>query len=720
MRSLYFLFLIMPGILMAQNPVSKDSVAMTGNLKNVTILGGDQGLLTHLPGSVTQIDQKQLNEMMPHSGNEVLKRVPGLHVVEEEGAGMRINIGIRGLDPDRSRTLLIMEDGIPVSLNPYGENEMYYTPQIDRMSGVEVLKGSGQVLYGPQTIGGVVNYLTADAPEKPSLKLRFMGGSGLNFNGFASFGTTYKNTGIVISYLRRQAENMGPLRFRVDDVNVKFNFKLSQKSNLLFKAAYFNEVSNATYIGITQTMYDAGGQDFVRLAPDDKLNVKRFSGSAIYSLKISPKWEFKAIAFAYQTTRNWRRQDFLLQPGANMSGVVWGDSAVSGGAIFMQNSTTHRNRTYQVWGAETKVGGTFRLGRVHNRLDAGIRYVGEDAIEAQLRGGNPQAAGGSLTNLEHRPGHGLSVYAQDKAFLGKRVTLTFGVRGEFYWFAREIQRTASKDTLIRNNSFTAAVIPGLGLNYQPHKNLNVFAGVHRGFAPPRLKDAISVNGEVYQLNPETSWNYELGSRLAFNDFVRAEITGFYMDFANQVIPVSQSSGGAGAGFVNGGKTRHAGVEMGLSWDISRLISREGWQVSGDVNFTFADSRFNSDRRISAGVDTINVRGNFTPYAPRFLANASVTVETPVGLGIRLAGLYTGAQFGDALNTVAPSANGRIGRIDDYFLMDGSVWYRVPKIFTTLRFSVKNMTNERYIVSRRPQGIRVGLPMWIMGGFEFNF
>jgi Fe(3+) dicitrate transport protein len=73
-----------------------------------------------------------------------------------------------------------------------------------------------------------------------------------------------------------------------------------------------------------------------------------------------------------------------------------------------------------------------------------------------------------------------------------------------------------------------------------------------------------------------------------------------------------------------------------------------------------------------------------------------------------------------LNTVAPSPNGRVGRIDDYFLMDGSAWYKIPKIFTTFRFSVKNMTNERYIVSRRPQGIRVGLPVWLMGGFEFNF
>lgn len=700
--------------------VISDTVEISKTLNQVTVTGEDLGSFTHLPGSVKQIGIEEITRMMPHSGNEVMKKVTGLNVVEEEGAGLRMNIGIRGLDPDRSRTVLVLEDGIPVSLNPYGENELYYTPPIDRMSGVEVLKGSGQILFGPQTIGGVVNYLTADPTAKPSLKVRFMGGRGLHFNGFAQFSTSFKNTGITISYLRNQADNMGPTRFRLNDFNLKLKTAISKKSELVFKGGFYQERSNSTYIGITQTMYDAGGQDYVRMAPDDELKVSRYSASLAYSYKISRNVVFSATAFGYTTRRDWRRQDFVTKPGTNMSGTIWGDTTVTGGAVYMQKSATHRNRQFNVLGAEAKFSGVYGLGKMRNKFDVGVRYMHEKAFEQQLKSSKPDAASGALTNMEERPGQAISVYGQNKMFIRENLTLTVGVRGEFYHFSRNIFRTSSKDTLIQNEQFTAGFIPGAGINYRLGKSANLFAGVHRGFAPPRVKDAISNNGEVYQLKAENSWNYELGARIKLRDYLMAEVTGFYMDFSNQVIPVSQSSGGSGAGLVNGGATRHIGAETGIVFMAGKLFKSENWILNLDVNFTFTDSRFSADRRITSGADTVNIRQNFTPYAPRVLLNSSLTFQAPFGLGARLTAFYTGKQFADEENTVMASADGRVGEIPAYFLMDGSLWYTVPKSFTTFRLSVKNMTNNRYIASRRPQGIRVGLPVWITGGFEFSF
>ena len=87
----------------------------------------------------------------------------------------------------------------------------------------------------------------------------------------------------------------------------------------------------------------------------------------------------------------------------------------------------------------------------------------------------------------------------------------------------------------------------------------IFGGIHRGFAPPRVKDAISNNGEVYNLDPELSWNSELGFRSQFDEILKLEVTGFYMDFSNQIIPISESSGGSGSGVINGGSTVHTGI-----------------------------------------------------------------------------------------------------------------------------------------------------------------
>ena len=82
----------------------------------ILVLGKSDRIFTRVPGSAAFINSKELTSINPISGNEVFRRVPGLHVVDEEGVGMRANIGIRGLDPDRSRSVLILEDGIPASI----------------------------------------------------------------------------------------------------------------------------------------------------------------------------------------------------------------------------------------------------------------------------------------------------------------------------------------------------------------------------------------------------------------------------------------------------------------------------------------------------------------------------------------------------------------------------------------------------------------------------
>ena len=185
----------------------------TVKVSEVTILGSEQHskLSTNIPGSVSKVSAKQIRLLMPVNGNEVFRRVPGLNVVDEEGLGFRANIGIRGLDPDRSRSVLILEDGVPMALAPYGEPELYYTPVMDRMAGVEVLKGSGQIQYGPQTIGGVINYLTADATTTALTTVKLHGGQRGYFSGLASYGSTFGNTGQIVTYLHKRAGNLGPV-----------------------------------------------------------------------------------------------------------------------------------------------------------------------------------------------------------------------------------------------------------------------------------------------------------------------------------------------------------------------------------------------------------------------------------------------------------------------------------------------------------------------------
>jgi Fe(3+) dicitrate transport protein len=714
-------------------------------LEQVIVSGSRVGLLRYLPGSASIVTAQEIKTTMPMSGNEIFRNMSGVHVVEEEGAGLRINIGIRGLDPDKSRNVLVLEDGIPVALAPYGEPEMYFTPNIDRMSGVEVLKGNGSILFGPQTIGGVVNYLTADAPKEASGNVSFRTGDFGFYNTNLGYGNTINHTGFQFNYTRKQAENFGPTSFLFNDINTKIQTNFSPLSQLTFKLGIYDESSNSTYVGITQPMFDFGGLDYVRLAPDDVLNVRRYSASASHKYLLAEGLQLNTTIFGYTTTRNWNRQDFTYNANAsNLTGEMHGFEDEIEGAIYLRNSTGQRNRQFEVAGVEPRLSYRYSLGNKEARLDAGARYLYEKAFEQRVNGTVAGVLSGNLADDETRTGNAVSTHLQHKLLFNDKLSLTAGARSESVRYEREIMRVASKDTLIIAQSKAFALIPGAGLNYNITENFGTFAGIHRGFAPPRIKDAISNSGVDLQLEAEKSWNYELGIRAVLAG-INIEATAFYMDFSNQVIPVSESSGGAGTGYINGGATLHRGVEASVQIPFSGFLP-QGWDAGIVWNGTYVNSVFASDRYVLAktainkSLDNVyvNVNGNKTPYAPDITMASALMIETPWGIGGKISGNYIGTQYTDALNTEdiyewidlqkqdvdykysQATASGRIGKLNPYLVANAAIWYNHQKSGLGVNLCVKNLTNERYIVSRRPQGIRAGMPRFVSAGITYNF
>jgi Fe(3+) dicitrate transport protein len=715
-------------------------------MEQVVVSGSRIGMLRYLPGSAAVVTGSQLKAVAPLTGNEVLRTIAGIHVVDEEGAGLRTNIGVRGLDPDRSRAVLVLEDGIPVALGPYGEPEMYYTPSIDRMAGIEVLKGSGSILFGPQTIGGVINYITADPPAESSGIASFSGGQGSHYTGQLGYGNTYGNTGFIVNYLRRQATNLGPTEFALNDFNGKFRFNSSPRSEIMVKLGIYDEGSNSTYVGITQYMYDAGIYDYSRVVPDDHLAVRRYSLGISHNFMASDNFRFTTTAFAYTTTRNWRRQDFTHNPEAsNLTGISWGNGDIPGGGLYLRNSTGNRNRQFEVAGIETRFNYRYAWAGMNNMLDWGGRLLYERAYEQRVNGSDAGAISGDLRDEEIRTGHAVSSWAQNKLFVSDRLSFTTGLRAEFIEYERNILRSNFTDVSIMNNTRVAELIPGMGANYNFNDQTGLFAGIHRGFAPPRIKDAIGSDGTDLQLDAEKSWNYEIGMRAGLSTVAAFEMTFFRMDFSNQVIPVSESSGGAGTGYINGGRTMHHGVEGDLIIYISEFTGMRDNLILG-MNSTLSRSVFAGDRYVKQcshqngeGMEEtwINVNGNHTPYSPGVLASGFIQYEGAGGYGFRLGGTFTGRQYTDVLNTgnvtewfehagnnpghnyVQATASGQIGMLPSVYIMNASAWYNLGSGIR-LNMTVKNIFNERYITTRRPQGIRVGLPRMVSAGVSYNF
>lgn len=686
----------------------------------LTVLGEGAGGLARLPGSGAVISPEVIAEVRPFSATELLRSVPGVHIQEEEGAGFRANIGVRGLDPDRSRTLLVLEDGIPVALNPYGEPELYYTPPIDRMARVELLKGSGSILHGPQTIGGVLNFVTPDPPATPGWRAAVGGGSGGFQRGQLQAGGRSGNAGIIGLASYRRADDLRGLNFKQVDLLMKASLQLGERDAVGLKVGVYDESSNSTYVGLTDSLFRASPLGYP--GRDDLLQVRRVTASISHQRALGRTATWRNVAYAFTTVRDWSRQNYGYNASRN--------------ALLFTQGTGNRNRRFEVAGIESRLRTETSVGT----FEGGVRGHVESARDQFLTGTSATARSGALRDDEARRGVALALFGQQQLDATPQLRITPGVRVEHFRFERHILRTRvarttptgttnlPEDVDIRSDDGMTVVIPGLGASWFGGPAWTLFAGVHRGFAPPRTKDAFvqpdgplpvgaSVSDPVsLQLDAERSWNMEVGVRARPLAGVALEVTAFRLDFSNQIITPSLSSGNVSqAALANQGATRHEGIEASVSSEGARLANlplRVGAQV------TLVNARFSRDRFLAQGGDTVNVRGNRLPYAPAHTLAAHAALGSAEGGLLRVDWSYIGEQFSDNFETRAGSADGRLGAIPSQQIWTLTASSRIPGTRSILVASVKNLFDRTYIASRRPEGIKPGMPRTIQIGIEY--
>ena len=664
-----------------------------------------------IPGSVDFIDARTLEQSRAFSATEVLRKVAGINVRDEEGMGLRPNIGIRGLNPTRSSKVLLLEDGIPLTYAPYGDNASYYHPPIDRFESVEVLKGSGQILYGPQTVGGVINYITPTPPSQREASVAITGGNHHYFNGHLSYGDAVGNTGLLFGFTRKQGKgSRDNVRTGLNDFNFKSITTFSDQQALTFKFNYYGEDSNVAYSGLRENEFTENPRQ--NPFRNDFFYGDRFGASVTHTFVFHPDIALTTNLYGSYFRRHWWRQSSNSNERPN-------DSAdpLCGG---MQNLNTTcgnqgRLRRYIFAGVEPRLQVTKRLFGRRNELAVGFRGHFEDQERQQKNGDRPTSRDGLVVENNERRNQAYSGFVQNRFFFGN-FTVTPGVRIEHVKYQRtnRLLDVAGKTTVTQ-------LVPGLGLSYAPSSKLTVFAGVHRGFAPPRTEDIInnSTGGSI-DLAPELSWNYEIGLRANPHPAFRMEATFFRMDYENQIVPASLA-GGVGSTFTNGGQTLHQGLELSGGFDTAPVLKRRyNFYLRGALTFLpvadFKGIRFSS----VPGFSTTSVSGNRLPYAPKQLLNASFGYSHSAGLDTFLEAVHVGSQFGEDLNRISPlTANGQTGLLPGYTIWNATANYQVERLRTTLFITGKNLFDHLYIADRA-RGLLPGPPRGVQVGVKYKF
>src|SRR5688572_16162133 len=277
----------------------------------VTVVGGEligsEAMLRRTPGSYDVLTRAALDRSRVFTTSEALRKVPGVTVRDEEGVGLRPNIGLRGLNPTRSTKLLLLEDGMPVTYAPYGDNASYYHPPIERFDRIEVLKGSSQIAYGPVTLGGVVNYITPDTPSRTALALDLTAGNRDYVNGGASVGGRWRNAGFFGHAVRKQADGSREnIESALTDVLGKSTWNVGGTHYLTAKANYYGEDSQVTYSGLRESEYRADPRQ--NAFANDHFDGRRFGASASYQALLWSRVAATVQAYGSAFSRDWWRQ----------------------------------------------------------------------------------------------------------------------------------------------------------------------------------------------------------------------------------------------------------------------------------------------------------------------------------------------------------------------------------------------------------------------------
>lgn len=655
----------------------------------VVASAGDDYAIAQHTGAVSIVSAEQIEMIQPRSTEDILKRVPGVYVKPEEESAIVVNVGIRGLSSADYKTT-VLEDGVPVAPGLFVGNARYYNPRASRIDSVEVLKGSAALRYGPGNIGGVINYRTKQPKDGISIDTSI--GSWDTYRTTVELGGSSPNKDSVFGAILSHEKSDGFMGkgYESKDAVIKAGTAIGDNQTIGVKFTHYENDANISYRGVFLNEYN--NKSDRNPAPDDYFLTERQSFDINHRWDITDGMRLDSLFYWSDMSRDYWR--FGVNNTASAAAKEW----------IYTDSLNGNNRSFQRYGAETRLTAENQLAGVSGEAEIGLRYLTEKMFDQTIQATRATPRTGVIAQDRIDSAESFALYAQNRFALTEQLSITPALRVERYTQERvDLRNGRSAKT---DNT---EVMPGLGATFQVNPAAQVYASVYEAFAPALNGD--SLNGlEDQQLDAEKSLNIELGVR-GTQDQLGYELTVFRMDFDNQIVPANSNTNFQRT---NGGKTLHQGLEGAISYDFGN-----GLDVFANLTW-IADAEFNGDRFAANGVTLTTPDGNRIPYTPEWVANVGVAYEVN-DWRTQLSAHYMDSQFTDVLNTkpIAENTSGFFtGQLNAYTTVDLTSRYQVnPQL--EVYGSIKNLLDEHYIASLR-QGIYVGPERSFETGVKYRF
>jgi Fe(3+) dicitrate transport protein len=670
-----------------------DSVLRLAPLQARALLGD----VARTPGAAAILSQAAIRQLLPYSLHDVLDHIAGVRTIDDDVLGRRSGIGIRGAPPRRSRKTLLLEDGSPINSSTYLDPSAHYTPPLERLERVEVLKGAGQIVHGPLNNHGIINFRNHRAGPQPRTRAELAVGGMGTFRRHALHSRTTGGAGVVIAYTGMNAAGAFDVeRHQFDDLFASVVVSPHRGHTVETSLTLFRERS-AGYDEANLTPEQFGLHPRSKLILDEG---REFNRIAVDYLKADAVHGAR-IGGANIATRLFVTE--LDRPRFQTRGAAPADGGVMEG----------RDRLYRTLGVESRVeAGTRRVLGVDQRLQAGVRYERHSFYYGRPVGRPGERLDeGSRGNVRARDGvngytrdgrlvtyaaEAYSTFLQSSVAAGP-VTLTPGVRIESYEQSRHVDYwPGSADEGTRQRDRHTLLLPGIGLLY-PLATAELYAGVHRGFAPATART------EEFPLLPETGSNAQLGVRAALSARVSFDVALFHNRIADTLIRDDVDVFGE-ALFVNTASSRVTGIDVTL-----RAVSAPDAAAAR----VFADVAYNATRAHFAGGP---LHGNHVPEVPVHAGSLTAGFEQMGRWRVNATVSHFGAFYADKENTEELREDG--GRVPDHTLISARASVTLGA-GASLWLQGRNLADRLYI-SDVQDGLRPGAPRTIVAGLSIGF
>ncbi|MEX2352586.1 MAG: TonB-dependent receptor, partial [Gammaproteobacteria bacterium] len=678
----------------------------------------------YAPGAASILTAEEIDTFRPFTLHDAFDMVPGVRTIDDDVLGRRSGIAIRGANPRRSRKTLLLEDGTPINASTYLDSSAHYTPPMERLERIDVLKGNGQILHGPLNNHGIINFRNKQPTLTPETTLE-VGVGNLNTNKRHIMHTrTEGDVGLVFAYTGMNSDGSFDTEdFQFDDFYTSADWDINSRHDLGVSFTHFRERSNYDESNLTPVEFAA--------APRRKLGRfgQEFHTIAVDYFKVDVKHDFQITDDLSMSNKlfytDLDRPRFTVDPeeievGA-LPNFVYDDPATQFIA-GQQGEMVSRDRHYQTMGVESRMQLTNiqALGLDHT-FQWGARFERHFLDDSRAAGAPGQVISkdfrGITTRIEAYQASAFSVFAQDAMQFGDW-TVTPGVRAE-YFTQNKVRKFPGNNP--KEADHNSVLLPGISFLYEGFQDSQVFASVQRGYSP-----AIARTAAGFPLIPETGINSQIGLRSDIIKGVNFEVAGFYNMLKNTIVQLPVTIAGQNL-VINSGDSTSYGVDIGLRFDSAAYTgSAYNWFAQVAYNYTNAE------------FDGGPLDGNRVPEIAENVGSLTLGLEHNSGWHLSTTFSHFGDFFTDPANTenlvladedlepVGPGDTLEIrepavlGRVASHTLISARGSYTMPSMPNlTLWAQGRNLTNRLYVTDHA-NGLRPGAERTFIAGATLKF